>query len=118
AAEARVGDVKSVSKPPRGVPGSAAESYDRAVQRAIAACLALVLLAAAVPAGESTPRARLAPPIRDGQHVRAVGRSLVVGGRELRFLGANVAVMHGPRQRAAAEATLDAVAADGLSVVR
>jgi mannan endo-1,4-beta-mannosidase len=56
-----------------------------------------------------------APP---GSFVRVEGDRFVVGGRPFRFVGANASVMHGPRHRAALEATLDAVAADGLSVVR
>jgi len=39
-------------------------------------------------------------------------------GERVNLFGANVAVMHGPRHRAALEATLDAVRADGLSTVR
>ena len=39
-------------------------------------------------------------------------------GTRVNLFGANVAVMHGPQHRAALEATLDAVRADGLSTVR
>jgi mannan endo-1,4-beta-mannosidase len=50
--------------------------------------------------------------------VRVGGGRFFLGGRPFRFLGANVAVMFGPRQRAAYEATLDAAVEDGLRVVR
>lgn len=50
--------------------------------------------------------------------VRVEGDHFVLAGAPYRFVGANVAVMHGPRHRAALEATLDAVVADGLSVIR
>jgi mannan endo-1,4-beta-mannosidase len=39
-------------------------------------------------------------------------------GMRVNLFGANVAVMHGPRHRAALESTLDAVRADGLSTIR
>lgn len=50
--------------------------------------------------------------------VRRDGTSFVVGGEPFRFVGANAAVMHGPVARAHYLETLDAVAADGLRVVR
>ncbi|MFO0711795.1 MAG: hypothetical protein U0353_18225 [Sandaracinus sp.] len=50
--------------------------------------------------------------------VRVDGDHFVLEGAPFRFVGANVAIMHGPRHRAAVEATLDAARADGLSVVR
>jgi hypothetical protein len=46
------------------------------------------------------------------------GDRFVLGGAPFRFVGANVAIMHGPRHRAAVDATLDAARDDGLSVVR
>ncbi len=56
---------------------------------------------------------------REGRaFVRVEGDRFVVAGAPVRFVGANVAVMHGPRHRAALEATLDAVVADGLTVIR
>jgi hypothetical protein len=62
------------------------------------------------------PRAAASP--RVGSFVQVEGDRFVVAGEPFRFLGANVAIMHGPRHRAAVDATLDAVRADGLSVVR
>jgi mannan endo-1,4-beta-mannosidase len=50
--------------------------------------------------------------------VRVQGTSFTLDGAAFRFLGANVSVMHGPREREHYEAVLDAVAADGLKVVR
>lgn len=50
--------------------------------------------------------------------VRVEGTHFVLRGSRFRFLGANTAVVHGPRHRAALEATFDAVVADGLGVVR
>ena len=46
------------------------------------------------------------------------GTAFVVDGAPFSFVGANVAVMHGPVHRAAMETTLDAVVADGGRVVR
>ena len=46
------------------------------------------------------------------------GREFVLEGQPFRFLGANVSVIHGPRERASFEAVLDAVVEDGLKVVR
>jgi hypothetical protein len=50
--------------------------------------------------------------------VRVRGTRFVVGDADFPFLGANVAVMHGPAHRAALGAVLDAVRDDGLRVVR
>lgn len=50
--------------------------------------------------------------------VRVQGTGFVLDGAPFRFLGANVSVVHGPREREDYEAVLDAVAADGLKVVR
>jgi mannan endo-1,4-beta-mannosidase len=50
--------------------------------------------------------------------VRVRGTRFVVGERDFPFLGANVAVMHGPAHRAALGGVLDAVRDDGLRVVR
>ncbi|MFO0695526.1 MAG: cellulase family glycosylhydrolase [Polyangiales bacterium] len=61
-------------------------------------------------AAASTARAEDFVEVRNGE--------LVVGDAPFRFLGANVSIMHGPRERAAVGPVLDAVAADGLRVVR
>lgn len=50
--------------------------------------------------------------------VHVDGARFVSEGARLRFVGANVAVMHGRAHRDALETTLDAVQADGLSVIR
>lgn len=50
--------------------------------------------------------------------VRVVGDRFYREGSPFRFLGANVAVMHGQAHRAALASTLDAVQADGLPVIR
>jgi Cellulase (glycosyl hydrolase family 5) len=64
----------------------------------------------------STPRARGQEP--PAGFVQARGNQLLLDGQPFRFLGANVSVMHGPRERAGYEAVLDAVVLDGLKVVR
>ncbi len=83
---------------------------------ALAAVAALVgtALAQETPAG---PEARRPPPDRS-RFVRVDGRRFVLEGRTFRFVGANASIMHGASHRAAAEATLDAIARDGLRVVR
>lgn len=50
--------------------------------------------------------------------VRTEGTAFVVGGAPFAFVGANIAVMHGPVHRANMEASLDAVVEDGVRVVR
>jgi mannan endo-1,4-beta-mannosidase len=50
--------------------------------------------------------------------VRVSGTQLILDGQPFRFLGANVSVIHGERERAGYEAVLDAAKADGLRVVR
>lgn len=50
--------------------------------------------------------------------VRVRGTHFVRDGSPFRFLGANVAVTHGPSHRAALRATLDEVSRAGLSVIR
>lgn len=50
--------------------------------------------------------------------VRTEGTAFVVGGAPFAFVGANIAVMHGPVHRARMEASLDAVVSDGARVVR
>src|SRR5215475_8197781 len=74
---------------------------------------ALLLLCCAAPSV-----ALAAPPIRDHEFVSVAGTELVVGGAPFHFVGANVSVMHGPDERARYESTLDAAAADGLTVIR
>ena len=53
-----------------------------------------------------------------GAFVRVEGTRFLAGEEELRFVGANVAVMHSRQHREAMERTLDSVRADGLSVIR
>jgi len=53
-----------------------------------------------------------------GDFVRVEGGRFTLAGRRFRFVGANASIMHGAARRAAAERTLDAIAADGLRVVR
>ncbi len=60
----------------------------------------------------------LAPAPAAAQRVRVEGTRFVVGDRPFHVIGANAAVMHGPAHRAAMRETLEAVAADGLNVVR
>jgi len=50
--------------------------------------------------------------------VRAEGTRFVLDGETFRFLGANAAITHGRDQRGSVDTVLDAVAADGLRVVR
>ncbi len=50
--------------------------------------------------------------------VRTEGTAFTIAGEPFAFVGANVAVMHGPVHRAALEATLDGVVLDGVTVVR
>lgn len=75
--------------------------------------LAGSLLFVAAPALAQGP-----PPVRDGAFVSAEGTRFVVDGSAFHVVGANVAVMHGRTQREHARATLEAAAADGLSLVR
>lgn len=78
--------------------------------------LALLLMLASL-AAPSTVRAQEPPGAADA-FVRVQGAGFVLRGEPWHFLGANVAVMHGPVHRGAMERTLDAVRDDGLSVVR
>jgi mannan endo-1,4-beta-mannosidase len=75
---------------------------------------ALVGVAAAQPLA----RAPVAPAVDRAAFVRVEGRRFVLGGRPFRFVGGNASIMHGLPHRASVEATLDAMAADGLRVVR
>ncbi len=82
--------------------------------------LALTALALALALGAAAQ-----DPVPDGggaadatSFVRVVGDRFVRGGSAFRFIGANVAVMHGQAHRAAVASTLDAVRDDGLSVIR
>lgn len=52
------------------------------------------------------------------EFVQVVGTEFVLDGQPFRFLGANVAIIHGQNERAGYESVLDAVRADGLRVVR
>jgi hypothetical protein len=58
------------------------------------------------------------PPAPVDSFVRVRGTHFVRDGIPFRFLGANVAVTHGPSHRAALAATLDEVSRAGLSVIR
>lgn len=60
----------------------------------------------------------LASPAQADGFVSVSGTRFVRDGATLRFTGANVSVMHGARERAALEETLDAVARDGGRVIR
>jgi mannan endo-1,4-beta-mannosidase len=111
-------------------------SHDtRRTQRHLASLAILALLAcAAAPIGEAqTPDARSADAPNERRSdatdatlasetaaafVGVEGDRFVLAGAPFRFVGANVAIMHGPRHRAAVDATLDAARADGLTVVR
>lgn len=57
-------------------------------------------------------------PTRAQEFVRVQGTQFQVGNENFRFVGANAAIMHGPLAREGYEATLDAIASDGLRVVR
>src|SRR5262245_65332137 len=50
--------------------------------------------------------------------VRVSGYELTVDRKPFHFVGANLAVMHGPTNRAAAEAVLQGAVADGVKVGR
>ena len=50
--------------------------------------------------------------------VRASGHDLVIDRQPFHFVGANLAVMHGPSNRAATEAVIEGAAKDGLRVGR
>jgi mannan endo-1,4-beta-mannosidase len=86
--------------------------------RARVVCVAW--LAAWILAGvASSARAQgVAPSPERDAFVRVRGTRFVVGERDFPFLGANVAVMHGPAHRGALAPVLDAVRDDGLRVVR
>jgi mannan endo-1,4-beta-mannosidase len=77
---------------------------------------AALALAALVLATEASALAQ--PDAAPRSFVRTDGTAFVVDGEPFTFVGANVAVMHGPVHRAALETTLDAVVADGATVVR
>lgn len=68
--------------------------------------------------GLSAPRTVRADDETSSTFVQVRDTRFVRGDTPFRFVGANAAVMHGPVDRAAYEATLDAVATDGASVVR
>src|SRR4051812_12479233 len=50
--------------------------------------------------------------------VRARGNQLMLGDRPFHFVGANLAIMHGPQSRASAEVVLEGASRDGLRVGR
>ena len=67
-------------------------------------------------AASTTAQVIEAPALRS--FVRVAGDHFELAGVPFRFVGANVAVMHGDAHRAALSTTLDAVQADGLSIIR
>ncbi len=79
---------------------------------AIALSASLVGVALAQPLATPSTTADLS------RFVRVEGRRFTLGGRPFRFVGANASIMHGASHRSAALTTLDAVARDGLRVVR
>jgi mannan endo-1,4-beta-mannosidase len=76
--------------------------------------------AAAAPASApaAAPQPAPAPPLPQSPFVRAHGTALVVDGKPLRFVGANLAVMHDEPWRRRYQDTLAAAARDGLTVGR
>jgi mannan endo-1,4-beta-mannosidase len=85
--------------------------------RPIALALAAVTVALGAPFAQGLPPAA-PPPTSHAGFVRAAGTQFVVDGRPFRFVGANASILHGAVRRASAEAALDAIAADGMRVVR
>ncbi len=79
-------------------------------------CTFVTLLASLVVL--AAPAALRADHAAEQGFVRVRGRELLLDDRPFRFMGANVSLMHGERERAGYEAVLDAVKADGLRVVR
>ncbi len=75
------------------------------------------MLATALAVARGTQAQPVAPAPTTG-FVRREGTRFVLAGAPFRFVGANVSVTHGPTQRAALDRVLDAVAEDGLRVVR
>lgn len=75
--------------------------------RCATACVVLLLLACLIARAEA-----------QDAFVRTEGTAFTIAGEPFAFVGANVAVMHGPVHRAALEATLDGVVEDGVTVVR
>ncbi len=86
------------------------------VQR-LAATLAILSLALSLAPARADVIADTPPALADA-FVRVEGTHFVRSGAPFRFLGANVAVTHGPSHRAALRATLDEVSRAGLSVIR
>ncbi len=78
----------------------------------------LLALLNTAPAHAQSPAPAAPITSTDADFVRVSGTSFTLGGAPFHFLGANVAVMHGATHRAALAQTLDAVRADGLTVVR
>ena len=85
--------------------------------RPLALALTAVTAALGAPLAQGLGPSPVAPASRAG-FVRASGHRFTVDGRPFRFVGANAAILHGAVRRASAEAALDAIAADGLRVVR
>lgn len=93
-----------------------------------ATVLATALLAGGLAAGEALRRgsASAAPAVAASQSatpaalpfVRVEGTRFLVGEAPFVFVGANVHLLHGPEARMHTEATLAAVAADGMRVAR
>lgn len=79
--------------------------------RALALFLGVVLCHASTSAQEALAH-------EPERFVGVDGTHFTLDGAPFRFVGANVAVMHGPVHRGAMEATLDAVVEDDLGVVR
>lgn len=78
----------------------------------------MLTAAAGVPLAQQEPASRSTRGPALGDFVRVEGTRFVVGGRTFRFVGANASILHGALRRASAERALDAMAADGLRVVR
>ncbi|MBK6846539.1 MAG: hypothetical protein IPG96_02965 [Proteobacteria bacterium] len=96
--------------------------------RRAAGCIALLAGAVLVPRGgaRAAPAAPAAPAAAASQpsaapvagFVRVEGTRFFVGEAPFAFVGANVHLLHGPEARTHTEATLAAVAADGMTVAR
>ncbi len=83
----------------------------------LAAMTLLAIVAIGIPGRAPEQPTRRAP--RPGDpFVRVRGNQLVRDGQPFRFVGANLAIMHGPDNRAAAADVLAAAARDGIQVGR
>ncbi len=81
----------------------------------IASTLTLALVGAALAQPVTAPSS---PAIDARRFVRVNGRRFSLDGHPFRFMGANASIMHGLPHRSGVDATLDAIARDGLRVVR